>query len=70
MKRKPTATSMILKIEKGQKHLPIPREFLEMIGIGDGGLALVEVVAGEIRIKSPVLNYGKFIGLLSGKGPS
>ena len=70
MKRKPTAASMILRLEKGQKHLPVSREFLDMIGLTDGSLALVEVVGGEIRIKPPVLNYGKFVGLLSGKGSS
>ena len=67
MKIKTSSTSVVVKIEKAQKALSIPRELLEIIGIADGSYVLIEVSNGQIVVKVPGLNFGKYVGLLSGK---
>lgn len=67
MKIKTSSTSVVVKIEKAQKALSIPRELLEIIGIADGSYVLIEVSNGQIVVKVPGMNFGKYVGLLSGK---
>lgn len=69
MKHKTSSTSVIVKIDKHSKSLAVPKELLDMIGLGDGSIVLIEVSNGVIVIKSPGINFGKYIGLLSGKDP-
>jgi antitoxin component of MazEF toxin-antitoxin module len=67
MKKQQSAKALIIRLEKGGKGILIPRDFLEMIGLSDDQLVMVEVTDHEIRVKSPAVNYAKLIGLLSGK---
>ena len=67
MRKKQSSKAIVVKLEKGQKSIVIPRDILEMVGFGDGSLILVEVLDGVIVLKSPTINFGKYVGLLSGR---
>jgi bifunctional DNA-binding transcriptional regulator/antitoxin component of YhaV-PrlF toxin-antitoxin module len=66
MKKKQSSTSIVVKLDKGTKTVTIPRELLEQAGFSDGTVVLIEVVDGTIVIKSPSVNFGRYIGILSG----
>ena len=67
MRKKTQPSQMITKLEAGQKGVVIPREVIESAGFTDGVPIVIEVLEGKIVLRSPALNFSKYIGILSGK---
>lgn len=67
MRKKTQPSQMITKLETGQKGVLIPRDVIESAGFTEDVPIIIEILDGKVVLRSPAMNFSKYIGILSGK---